>query len=154
MAAKINVGLSKKVGESNYGSRGASVSLELDVDDVVVSDGARLRESIRRLYGVVRASLDEELHGGGDANSPPASHEQPASRDTEPSRNGWGSGNRPATRAQVKAIYAISHRQRADLPSLLRSRFNASRPDELSLREASRLIDELKGESSPQRTSA
>jgi hypothetical protein len=27
---KLNVGLSRKVGEPNYGSRGASVNLELD----------------------------------------------------------------------------------------------------------------------------
>ncbi len=36
MPMKLNVGLSRKVGEPNYGSRGASVNLELELDAALV----------------------------------------------------------------------------------------------------------------------
>ena len=36
MPMTLNVGLSRKVGEPNYGSRGASVNLELELDNSLV----------------------------------------------------------------------------------------------------------------------
>ena len=35
---KLNIGLSRKVGEANFGSRGASVNLELEVESGLVRD--------------------------------------------------------------------------------------------------------------------
>jgi len=32
MAVKVNVGFSRKIGEAHYGSRGASVYVELELD--------------------------------------------------------------------------------------------------------------------------
>ena len=71
---KINVGLCRKVGASNNGSRGASINLELELDSSLVGDPAKLKERIRPLFGVVRASLVEvfqltDPHAGllGDA---------------------------------------------------------------------------------------
>jgi hypothetical protein len=51
---------------------------------------------------------------------------------------------RPATEGQIKAIYAIARNQRVDLESLLREEYTLKRPEELSLSQASRLIDLLK----------
>ena len=69
---------------------------------------------------------------------------QPAQFTTQPSP-------RPATASQVKAIRAICARRKIDLVGLLRDRFGLTTADELGIRQASNLIDELKsdGESSP-----
>lgn len=71
------------------------------------------------------------------------------------SRYGGGSqhdGNRHAgraTQAQVKAIFGISKTnglERRDLQELLEERFNVSQPDDLSVKQASKLIETLKEE--------
>ena len=53
---------------------------------------------------------------------------------------------RPATASQVKAIRAIASRRRIDLVTLLRDRFGLQTADELGIRQASELIDELKND--------
>ena len=53
---------------------------------------------------------------------------------------------RPATASQVKAIRAIASRRRIDLVALLRERFGLQTADELGIRQASELIDELKSD--------
>ena len=53
---------------------------------------------------------------------------------------------RPATASQVKAIRAIASRRRVDLVGLLRERFGLQTADELGIRQASELIDELKND--------
>ena len=64
--------------------------------------------------------------------------------------NGHSNGNpdRPAagtaTQSQVRAIFAIARRQRVDPQSLVQERFHRDRLEDLSIREASSLIDELK----------
>ena len=60
---------------------------------------------------------------------------------------------RPATASQVKAIRAIAARRKIDLVGLLRERFGLTTADELGIRQASNLIDELKGDE-PAATSA
>jgi hypothetical protein len=54
---------------------------------------------------------------------------------------------RPATASQVRALRAISARRKIDLVGLLRERFGIQTADELGIRQASNLIDELKGDS-------
>ena len=70
MPLKLNVGASKKVGENNYGSRGASINVEMELDSALVGDPARLQERIRQLFGLVRTSLAEELNGNGNDPQP------------------------------------------------------------------------------------
>ena len=53
---------------------------------------------------------------------------------------------RPATASQVKAIRAIAARRKIDLVGLLRDRFGLTTADELGIRQASALIDELKSD--------
>ena len=53
---------------------------------------------------------------------------------------------RPATASQVKAIRAIAARRKIDLVGLLRDKFGLTTADELGIRQASNLIDELKSD--------
>src|SRR5262245_46559043 len=71
MPLKINVGLSRKIGEANYGSRGASVHVELEADSTLVSEPAKFQQRIREVFSLVRASLAEELNcnANGTASS-------------------------------------------------------------------------------------
>ncbi len=54
---------------------------------------------------------------------------------------------KPATPNQVKAIVAICRKQDTDLVGLLRHEYEVERPEELSIRQASELIDALKSSS-------
>ena len=145
MPLKLNVGLNKKIGEANYGSRGASVNVELELDSGLVNEPGKLQERIRQLFGVVRASLAEELNGNGQRSS-----DRTQAPQAQPNGNGQRSDNnqkvqpRPATQSQVRAIAAIAKRLQVDLNDLLRNRFQVRRAQDLSIKEDSQLIDELK----------
>ncbi len=65
---------------------------------------------------------------------------------TTPARFSNPPSPRPATASQVKAIRAICARRRIDLVSLLRERYGLGTADELGIRQASVLIDELKSD--------
>ena len=135
---KLNVGLSRKIGEPNYGSRGASVNIEAEVDSTTVRDPAVLKNRIRRLFQLAKESINEELHRDSDTS---------ASTTSNPNRNRNGSktqSRRPATNSQVRALKAICERSRTNLVALIRDRFSYNRAEDLSLSEASKLIDELK----------
>jgi hypothetical protein len=150
MPMKLNVGLSRKVGEPNYGSRGASVNLELELDNSLVEQPERLRERIRQLYQLAKASVDEELNASSPEPANGASNGHSFDRyrtNGNGASNGHssnGHGPRQATSSQVKAIHAIASRNRIDVGRLVQDRFNVQRPDDLSISDASTLIDELK----------
>lgn len=139
---KLNIGFTKKVGEAHYGSRGASVNLELELDSGLVGDPDRLKERIRQLFGLAKASVDEEL-----VQSPANVAAKNGHRDSLHA-NGNGrrrDGTRWATASQVRALNAIADRKQISLPELLTERFQIQEPSGLTITEASSLIDELKG---------
>ena len=138
---KLNVGFNRKVGEANYGSRGASVNLELELDSEMVGDPDKLRDRVRQMFLLAKASVDEELNGNATASNGNSSNGHGA--------NGNGrrrDSTRRATASQVRALHAISDRQHLDLASVLHDRFGTDQATELSITEASALIDQLKGQ--------
>lgn len=133
MAMKLSVGASRKVSDNKCGSRGVSVNLEPEVDASLISDPGKLRQRIRQLFQMVRTSLAEEL------NDQAANNQNGPSPDPEPGTL------RPASQSQIRAIYAIARSRGLDLSQLLHERFKVRQPASLNIKEASRLIDELKG---------
>ena len=162
MPMKLNVGVSRKVGQADYGSVGASCNLEMELDSGLIErdlDGfhARIRGAYVAAHQAVHDELARLLAPGEvkTAPSPPAaSVNTTANGDHRASDNCNGTiakvqsnqprARKPATANQVKAIVAITRRQDADLVGLLRQQFGAERPEDLSLRQASELIDLLK----------
>jgi hypothetical protein len=142
---KLNVGLTKKVGEANYGSRGASVNLELELDSSLVEDSDRLKGKIRQLFGLARTAVSEELNGNGTPPSPESKPAAPPNGDTNGQTN-QRSGKRQATQSQIKAIHAIARSRRINLGTFLTERFHVRLPEDLDIKTASQVIDELKAD--------
>ena len=159
MPLKLNVGLSRKVGEPNYGSRGASINVELELDSAIAGEPDRLHERIRQMFSLAKQSIDEELHlAAPTTTAPPAGNSNSAEHNrrhtpprSAPNGNSHSRGSQrgasppPATASQARALYAIAKSQRLDLAALLRERFHLEQAEGLNIAEASALIDELKG---------
>lgn len=154
---KLNVGFTKKVGEANYGSRGAAVNLELELDSSLVGDADRLKDRIRQLFGMAKASVDEELAAGavqpagnGHTANERAGNQTTVNGSAAGQSNGRSGtrrrdGTRAATASQQRALAAIAERQGIELADKLHAMFGIRDPAELTITEASSLIDELKG---------
>jgi hypothetical protein len=150
MPLKINVGLSRKVADQSYGSKGASINIEMELDGSLANDPAKLQGRIRQLFGLVRDSVTEELNGSGtndaEKKSPPATKTAAVNQGNGHNGNASSSAKsaRQATESQVKAIYAITKIKGLNLTSLLRDHFQVDHPQKLSLKQASAFIDQLK----------
>jgi hypothetical protein len=155
MPLKLNVGVSKKLGLPAYSSIGASCNLEVELDNGLLLDPAGFRDRARGAFLAAEQAVDDELarlqaHGepgeargatptNGRRNGVLAGDGLPALRpEARPARTG-----KPATASQVRAIVSIARRQRADLDGLLCD-LGVTRPEELTLADASGLIDQLK----------
>jgi hypothetical protein len=160
LALKVNLGVMRKVGQPDYGSVGASCNLELEIDTGLLDrdlDGFHAR--VRSAYVAVHQAVHDEL---ARLQAPVAASQDPPAAPIRHGSNGQASnghtsGNghtdhqpagrsrtrKPATENQVRAIRSIASRQHADLDGLLRDR-GVQRPEDLSLRQASELIDTLK----------
>ncbi len=143
---KLNAGFSRKVGEPNYCSRGASVNIELEVESGLVGGPDGLLDRIRRLFELARRSVDQELasanNGNGASNETSSNHQRPP-------YDGRGNGTpqqtvRYATPSQQGAIRAICKNLGLDADQTAKLKHNVSRLDDLTLQEASALIGELK----------
>ena len=141
MPLTLNVNICKKVGEPDYGSRGASVSLQQELDTTLVQHPQELQAQIQQLFQQARDAVEQELFGrNGHAVNGGSPHMSSSNGQTSANhRNG-----RQATQSQVKAIHAIARQQRIDLHGLLSREYQVDRPEELTLANASRLIDDLK----------
>ncbi|MFH5806827.1 hypothetical protein [Alienimonas sp. DA493] len=147
---KLNVGLSRKVGQPDYGSKGAMVNVEVELTADLLKDHERLRRQVRGIFGVIRDTVDGELgvatgrSGGGRLTGPPSTGGPPSDRSTGNGHAANGRGSLPCTEKQVRALHAFSRRAGVELAEELRRRFGLTTAEELSRRQASEAIDRLK----------
>jgi hypothetical protein len=138
MPLRLNVGASQKVSDERYGSRGASVNLEIELDAALVLEPAKLQERVRQLFCLVRQSVSEELarrHASAGART--TSEQSLAPAEAKPR-------GRLATSRQIKALYAIAKQRKADLLDIVRDRLGLDRPEACTIQQASALITALK----------
>jgi len=151
MAVTLSVGLQKKVGLPDYGSLGASCHVEFEIDRCLIDqDLDGFHQKVAGAFAACRQAVNDQLaqqsghsspngngHAGNNSNRNGYSH---ANGNSQGTRHEVGT----ATQSQVRAIFAIAKRQRVDPANLVRVRFNVERLEDLSIREASTLIDDLK----------
>jgi hypothetical protein len=160
---KLNVGVSRKVGMPDYGSIGASCNLELEIEaSLIDKDLDGFHSQVHRAYQAAHQAVHNELARLQTAGNPQS--KQPSHQDTRshagsgysrangtafPSRteNGRSRVRKPATPNQIKAILAIARRRNAELGALLRQEYEVDQPEDLTIRQASELIDLLKSSS-------
>ncbi|HEV8071935.1 MAG TPA: hypothetical protein VGP76_29745 [Planctomycetaceae bacterium] len=143
MAITVNVGFSRKVGEPNYGSRGASVHVEVELDRSAMEDGEQFQSEIERIFEQARDAVDRELLRNPSSSSGSQADLDESSEATK-NQNGRARAPRPATPNQVRAIQVIAQHRGVDLRPLLDVEFDAKTAEELTIVEASLLIDRLK----------
>ena len=157
MPMTLRVGCARKLGQPGFGSVGASCGLVLELDGGLLErEPEALRRRIRAAFAACRQAVDEELadqaaagpESGPPSDRPPLNGQPPPRRPTEgyaepppPPRDGLRASER-----QVKAIRAIARRHGADLATILRQDHGVDRPEQLSVGQASRLIDALKAD--------
>jgi hypothetical protein len=153
MPLKLNVGLVKKVGLPNYSSLGASCHLEVELDSRLLEDDPEsFQDQVRQAFVACQHSVEDELSRQRTTPAPDG-QAAPAANGDSTVTNGQGhavhttsrvaSDRRPPTAAQIRALQSIADRFQLDLAVELQSRSGVEQLEELSVREASRLIDEL-----------
>jgi hypothetical protein len=149
MALKLNVGVSKKLGLPEYSSMGASCNVEVELDPGLLEhDLDAFHERARAAYVACHQAVEDDLARSRSAPTPvaPGRNGTNGRNGTHSSCTGSANGRPrlPATASQVRAILAIARKQDADLEGVLRDDFGVDQPEELSLSQASKLIDRLK----------
>lgn len=167
---KLHAGVSRNVGLPGFSSASASCTIEAELDSSLLQDREGFQIVVQRAYQSCEQAVQDQIarltNDGLDESSQPNTqpHEvievrtSPAIRGVTVATNGTETREtnraalrdapspRPATASQVKAIRAIAARRKIDLVGMLRERFGLATAEELGVRQASNLIDELKGD--------
>jgi len=162
---KLHAGVSKKVGLPGFSSASASCTIEAELDSSLLNDTEGFQIVVQRAYQSCEKAVADQiarLTSNGPVDTQPQEvvefRTSPAISGARITTNGADTypanravfhdtpSPRPATASQVRAIRAICARRKIDLLSLLRERFGLSTADELGIRQASNLIDELKSD--------
>ena len=167
---KLHAGVSKKVGVPNFSSASASCTIEAELDSSLLQDPEGFQLVVQRAYQSCEQAVEDQIarltsDGQSDASHPLTRPPEIVEVRTSPAIRGVAvtakgaetretnrvvfrdaPSPRPATASQVKAIRAIAARRKIDLVGLLRDRFGLTTAEELGIRQASNLIDELKGD--------
>ena len=156
---KLHAGVSKKVGLPGFSSASASCTIEAELDSSLLQDHEGFQVVVRRAYQSCEQAVQDQIarltnEEQSDASQPPEIVEvRTAPTITGASVNRIPTAQftnqpspRPANVSQIRALRAIAARRKIDLVGMLRERFGLTTADELGIRQASNLIDELKGD--------
>ncbi len=149
---KLVANVSKKVPVAGveYSSQSFMAGVELEVSDGATRE--QIQERIRDVYATLEKTIDGEIrarNGGGAEDAERQTAHEPANR-LPPANGGNGRGNgngRHATQAQIKAILAIGRSlgvNRSQLIERVEEEFNVKKLDDLSIGDASSLIERMK----------
>src|SRR3984957_6252815 len=89
MPLKTNVGISRKIADNNYGSPGASVNLEVDLESSLIQEPERFQDRIRQVFRLAQQAIDDELNRQ-QGNSATNGHAAPPSCNGHVADNGNG----------------------------------------------------------------
>jgi hypothetical protein len=149
----LKLGLTKKIGQPDYGSLAASCHVEVELDSALLhGDLDGFHRHVRSAFVACRQAVNDELarcqstgaEGNGHARNGSPSNGHTHGRSTRQPAQARSTARR-ATASQVRAIQAICDREGFDLPAILREQFQVTSAGELSITQASQLIDQLKG---------
>jgi hypothetical protein len=156
---KLHAGVSKKVGLPGFSSASASCTIEAELDSSLLNDTAGFQIVVQRAYQSCEQAVQDQIARlTSDGPSEVTQPQEVIEVRTSPAITGAGANRlpaaqftnqlspRPATASQVRALRAICARRKIDLVGLLRERFGLTTADELGIRQASALIDELKSD--------
>jgi len=153
---KLSANLCKKVpiAGTNYSSQSFMAGLEVELSDAAALPEVQAR--IREVYTLLEQSINEQIaaHQTAAGNAPRQEQSREQSGPARRADYRRGEDRResreapyPASQAQRKAIAAIAQERglpEDGLADIIRQEFGKGRPEELTLREASRLIGLLK----------
>ena len=149
MPLSINVGLSRKASQ-DFQSTGVSINVTAELDQSLLARPDELQQEVANLYAQAEQALDRQAGGPVPPEPRPPRRSAPAPRSNGYARGGNGNGNgtRPSngggmTAAQRRAILAIARRVGAD-PAYECDQMIGTPLDDLTVRQASELIDHLK----------
>ena len=158
---KLHAGVSKKVGLPGFSSASASCMIEAELDSTLLNDAAGFQTVVQRAYQSCEKAVQDQIARLTNEDQQEPNQTKPqeiVEVRTAPTITGASVNRlsapqftnqpspRPATASQVKAIRAIAARRKIDLVGLLREKFGLTTADELGIRQASHLIDELKSD--------
>ena len=162
---KLHAGVSKKVGLPGFSSASASCTIEAELDSSLLQDHEGFQVVVQRAYQSCEKAVEDQIARLTSDDQTCVQPQEVVEVRTSPAISGArittngaellttnraafrdAPSPRPATASQVKAIRAIAARRKIDLVGLLRERFGLTTADELGIRDASRLIDELKSD--------
>jgi len=137
---KAIVSYSKKipVPDSEYSSQGYSLSLETEIPE---TDPGSIQKRLSETFRLVKAQVESELANGAAAGQKPAGQ----AVGTPPVN---GRANDKASNKQIKFITDLANRQGvsvSDLNGRIRERFSVDGLYDLDKKQASAVVDQLKG---------
>jgi hypothetical protein len=148
MPLSINVGLSRKASR-DYQSTGVSINVTAELDATLLANPDELQHQIENLYNQARGALDRQSAApvargtNGDNRNYPRRYQRSDHGRSNGNGNHGGNGASSMTTSQRRAIESIA--RRANIDPILEARdVIGAEFDQLSLRQASELIDHLK----------